>query len=74
MEAHACGTHLHIHSLAWAPTCVIPSTAENLWQLGKAHVERFDPAKGAAYYLGKTYKSAPDFFDISKKMPPLAEA
>lgn len=71
IEHHACGRHLHIHCLVWVPPCVIPSTARGLWKhLGKAHVERYDPAKGAAYYVGKTYKARHDSIDLSRRMPP----
>jgi len=70
IEHHACGNHLHIHSLIWVPPCVIPSTAQALWKLGRADVERFDPAKGAAYYVGKSFHSAPDSYDISRRLPP----
>lgn len=72
IEHHACGNHLHIHSLVWVPPCVIPSTAKDLWTLGRADVERFDPNRGAAYYIGKTYLSAPDSYDVSRRQPPLA--
>lgn len=72
IEHHACGNHLHIHSLIWVPPCVIPSTAEELWTLGRADVERFDPAKGAAYYVGKTFHSAPDSYNISRRLYPIA--
>ncbi len=70
IEHHACGNHLHIHTLIWMPPCVTPSTAQALWTLGRADVERFDPAKGAAYYVGKTFHSAPDSYDVSRRMPP----
>jgi hypothetical protein len=72
IEPHACGNHLHIHCLVWVPPCVIPSTAKGLWRLGRADVERFDPNRGAAYYIGKTYLSAPDSYDVSRRQPPLA--
>jgi hypothetical protein len=60
--------------LVWVPPCVIPSTAKDLWTLGRADVERFDAAKGAAYYAGKTYLRNPDGYDISRRLPPLAVA
>ena len=70
IEHHACGNHLHIHCLLWVPPCVTPSTAKSLWALGKADVERFDPNRGAAYYVGKTYLRNPDGYDISRRLPP----
>ncbi len=72
IEPHACGNHLHIHCLVWVPPCVIPSTAKDLWTHGRADVERFDPNRGAAYYIGKNYLSAPDSYDLSRRLPPLA--
>ena len=70
IEHHACGNHLHLHCLVWVPPPVIPSVAKGLWTLGRADVERFDAAKGAAYYVGKTYLRNPDGYDISHRLPP----
>ncbi len=69
LEYHSCGVQLHLHALICAPPCVTPGIARQLWKFGRADVERFDAAKGAAYYIGKTYLRNPDGYDISRRLP-----
>jgi len=74
LEYHSCGAQLHLHALIYAPPCVTPAVARGHWKFGRADVERFDSAKGAAYYIGKTYLRNPDGYDISRRLPPPAAA
>lgn len=70
IEPHSCGTHLHLHFLLNAPPCISPTIASALWKLGRVDAERFDPNRGAAYYISKANLHNPDRYDISKRLPP----
>ena len=67
VECTAAG-HPHLHALVSAAPTLTSADVERCWGLGYARAGRYNPARGAAYYLTKHLEMDPDGYDLSRRL------
>jgi hypothetical protein len=60
---------LHLHALIGGADAAAAATLERLWHEGQSRISRYDPQRGAAYYVSKHINRADGDWDISKYLP-----
>lgn len=71
LERGAAGT-AHMHALIAGTHRLTLEQVQRAWRLGFAQVRRYDPARGAAYYLTKRLDTAAADYDVSSRLPRLS--
>lgn len=59
----------HIHALLGQTETLPVAVIERTWHEGFSRVTKYDPAKGAAFYLTKEIATNPDGYGISRRLP-----
>lgn len=59
----------HIHALLGGTASLTTQRIESVWPEGFCDIKKYDPAKGAAYYVTKSLESNPDSWDLSRHRP-----
>jgi hypothetical protein len=60
----------HIHALVAGVEDLPVWRLRWAWKKGFTHVRRYDPSRGAAYYVSKTIGGVTDDYEVSRRMPP----
>lgn len=66
------GDNPHIHALLFVPETMEGDRLSRAWRHGRATAERYDPTRGAAFYLSKTFWRTGADWDVSRTFPPPA--
>lgn len=67
------GGILHIHAVLYGTGSLADTDVGKCWDLGRCQIERYDEARGGAFYLCKDYGTPNTFWeriDLSRKLPP----
>jgi hypothetical protein len=67
------GGVFHVHAVIAGTATLDVDHVRDCWTLGRVDVERYDPTRGAAWYLSKQYGEVSEHwerFDLSRYMPP----
>ncbi len=59
----------HIHALLGSTEPLPNRLIEKTWTEGFSRVTKYDPRKGAAWYLTKSIESIPDSYGLSRRFP-----
>lgn len=66
------GDNPHLHALLCVQGMLESAPLARAWRHGRATVERYDQARGAAFYLSKTFSRLDAEWDVSTTFPPEA--
>jgi hypothetical protein len=66
------GDNPHVHALLWVYGGMESALLVRAWRHGRATVEAYDPARGAVFYLSKTFGRDGAEWDVSSTFPPAA--
>lgn len=66
------GDNPHIHALLCVQRAMRVDRLREAWRHGRSTIEDYDPARGAAFYLSKTFGREGAEWDVSRTLPPLA--
>jgi hypothetical protein len=62
----------HVHALLWGTDVLAECQLHRAWPAGRCHVVAYDPSRGAAHYMVKTFWRELDW-DCSRILPPLVD-
>jgi hypothetical protein len=64
------GGYPHVHALISGSKAISNNGVRRVWREGISDARRYEPARGAAYYVTQEIMSSPDDYNLSKRMPP----
>lgn len=67
-ERGACGTP-HLHVLLTGTEGLSCKQIDRAWRIGRADVQVYDPARGAVFYLTKSFLEPDARWDLSSRLP-----
>lgn len=70
IEGGTLGDRPHIHALISGTSALGCGRLEDAWRHGRAEIEVYDPAEGAARYLVKEIGGRVLDYDVSRRAPP----
>lgn len=65
LERRAAG-HLHLHALVVGTQSLPERALETAWRCGRADASRYDPTRGASYYVTKDVGFTIEHYDIAR--------
>ena len=63
------GGRLHLHVLTAGTAALTLAELRQAWKAGVSEVKRYDPARGAAWYVTKGVLARCEWFDVTRRMP-----